>query len=138
MIILLDTKGRIEEYSVTVADKMWQTSQSNHSKGLNLEKDLDNLISRWKIMDGTKIQKEFGADLGKKAMVVRRDRRQRKEEGGFPSSKSNAKSLVRIESRAEWARSRAKNDSKNMGPFQPSSRVQANDRMMKEVLGDKV
>ena len=44
VIILMDTKNKIEEYSVTVADKMWQTSQSNHSKGLNLEKDLDNLM----------------------------------------------------------------------------------------------
>ena len=51
-------------------------------------------------MDGTKIQKEFGADLGKKAMVVRRDRRQRKEEGGFPSSESNAKK-VSSESKVE-------------------------------------
>ena len=56
-------------------------------------------------MDGTKIQKEFGADLGKKAMVVRRDRRQRKEEGGFPSSESNAKK-VSSESKVELSEQR--------------------------------
>ena len=34
-----------EEYAMSVADKTWQASQSNHTKDLSLEKDLANLIT---------------------------------------------------------------------------------------------
>ena len=42
---IIDKEDMVEENVLPVAEKMWQASRSNHTKGQNLEKDLDNLMS---------------------------------------------------------------------------------------------
>ena len=55
----------MEENAESVADKMWQTSQSNHTEGLNLEKDLDSSLSAMEDNEWEKSRKSSALIWGK-------------------------------------------------------------------------
>ena len=62
---LLEKDDMLEEETRMIADKMWQAFQSNHTKGLNLAQDLDDLVTAMEDNGWEKSRKKLCSNLVK-------------------------------------------------------------------------